>query len=222
MDQTLKQRLIGALVLLSAAVIFLPLILDGREEQEVYTDIQIPPEPLVTMDVTEPKIDVDHFENVKKKVEAEREAVKSFKTKPASQTDSLSTTQSESRVVEAASHQESPVEPQPAFEKPKVAVKKVVTAIQKESKQAQTGVDRLAEAYAVQVAAFSSKENAEKLYKKLRAKEYAAYIQKGKSGDKTLFRVFVGPELRKNRAAMIADALHKEFKLKGMVVRYAP
>ena len=199
MDQTLKQRLVGALVLLSAAVIFLPLIFDGREKQEVYSDLQIPDEPVVTLDVGDPKIDVASFEKIKTKIEQDRAAI--------------APTEAELN--------------EPVAELPKVkpaaeAAKQEVAEIKQERAKPLQGVDKLAKAYTVQLAAFSSRENAEKLHKKLIEKQYEAYIQKGASGNKTLYRVFVGPQLRENRAAMVADALHKEFKLKGMVVRYAP
>lgn len=201
MDQTLKQRLVGALVLLSAAVIFLPLILDGRDNEESYSDIQIPDEPVVKLDVSEPTLDVSHFEEVKEKVEAERAA--------------LAPTEEElDEVVEEVP------QPKPA----KQAVKETVAKIKQESakKPKPQGVERLSDAFTIQLAAFSSKENANKLHKKLIDKQYKAYVQKGTSKGKTLYRVFVGPEIRENRAVIIANALEKEFKLKGMVVRYAP
>jgi DedD protein len=48
MDQNIKNRLVGVIVIFALAVIFLPMILDGsgvpREQQEIV----IPPQPLVT------------------------------------------------------------------------------------------------------------------------------------------------------------------------------
>lgn len=199
MDEHLKQRLVGALVLLSAAVIFLPLIFDGRDEQDTYSDVHIPEEPVVTLDVSKPEIDTGYFDAVKQKVEEQR--------------------------AEIAPSEESLNQPVTTVAEPKpaeVAVKEDFEGIRKSTETPSTGTDRLAENYTVQLAAFSSMENAEKLHKKLIEKDYKAYIQKGKSGSKTVYRVFVGPQLRKNRAELIAEALHKEFQLKGMVVRYAP
>ena len=195
----MKQRLVGALVLLSAAVIFLPLIFDGRESRDTYTDIQIPEEPVVTLDVSEPEIDTAHFEAVQQQVKQERAAIA-----PAEET------------------LNQPAETIPEPSEPEVAVKQDFEQIKAASGQGATGTDRLGENYTVQLAAFSSHDNAAKLHKQLIEKGYSAYIQQGRSGDKTLYRVFVGPQLRKNRAEMIADALYKEFSLKGMVVRYAP
>lgn len=44
MDSGLKQRLIGAAVLISLAVLFLPAVLDGRKNQQFESDF-IPPKP---------------------------------------------------------------------------------------------------------------------------------------------------------------------------------
>ena len=199
MDQTLKQRLIGALVLLSAAIIFLPLIFDGREKQEVYSDIQIPEEPVVTLNVGDPEIDVAKFDAIKEKVATDRAAI----APPEEQLNQV-------------------VERLPEIKPKAEAAKQDFAEIKEQATKSLPREQQLAKAFTVQLAAFSSKENAESLYKKLVERQYEAYIQKGTSGGKTLYRVFVGPQLRENRAALVADALHKEFKLKGMVVRYAP
>ena len=46
MDINLKQRLVGAVVLVSLAVIFIPMILDGRDPSVNYiTKSNIPPKP---------------------------------------------------------------------------------------------------------------------------------------------------------------------------------
>ncbi len=46
MDSTLKYRIVGATVLLSLAVIFVPMILDGSGKESITTiDMEMPPEP---------------------------------------------------------------------------------------------------------------------------------------------------------------------------------
>ncbi len=205
MDQTLKQRLVGALVLLSAAVIFVPLILDGRDTNESYTDVQIPDEPVVTLDVGEPDMNIAHFEQIKQQVEQQRAAI----------------TPTEQSLNE-------PAKVLPAAKPAKQAAEQTISNIIEQSKtQPAKGTAQLAEAYTIQLGAFSSRENAAKLHKKLIKKDYKAYIQKGSSSKgKVLYRVFVGPEIRKNKATRIANALQKELKSDGikgiMVVRYAP
>ena len=45
MDQSIKQRLIGAVILLSLAIIFLPIIFDGRNSKIDTAPYKLPPEP---------------------------------------------------------------------------------------------------------------------------------------------------------------------------------
>ena len=214
MDEHLKQRLVGALVLLSAAVIFLPLVFDGREDEESYRDVQIPEEPVVTLDVTEPAIDSQYFASVQQTVESQRE--QAAQGKPASESEVPDPSTNE------AAGSDTPAPITPAKRAEEASAREDFAAIKAASQAPVSGTDRLAENYTIQLAAFSSKENAEKLHKQLIEKSYNAYIEPSSNNGKTLYRVFVGPLLRKSRAEAIANALHKEFKLKGLVVRYAP
>ncbi len=58
MDPTLKYRIVGAAVLLSLAVIFIPMILDGSGKDTIATiDMEMPPEPtLVFSDEIEDQV----------------------------------------------------------------------------------------------------------------------------------------------------------------------
>ena len=53
MEQALKQRLIGAVVLLAIAVIFLPVLFDRKHLEPIDTRTQIPPEPQIKQVVIE-------------------------------------------------------------------------------------------------------------------------------------------------------------------------
>lgn len=56
MDDGLKQRLIGAIILLALAVIFLPVLFDREGLEPVNTVSQIPPQPeIVPVTIPEPK-----------------------------------------------------------------------------------------------------------------------------------------------------------------------
>ena len=48
MDQNIKNRLVGVVVIFALAVIFLPMILDGSGVRRDHQEIVIPPQPLVT------------------------------------------------------------------------------------------------------------------------------------------------------------------------------
>lgn len=78
----------------------------------------------------------------------------------------------------------------------------------------------LANAWSVQLGSFSQKENAEKLVKELRSKGYAAYMHQAKSGKGSISRVYVGPELKREKAEAMATKLLETLNLKGVVVKY--
>ena len=49
MDQSLKQRLVGAIVLVSLAIIFLPLVFDGQQQRINSDDYVYPDQPAMTI-----------------------------------------------------------------------------------------------------------------------------------------------------------------------------
>ncbi|MGB5133532.1 MAG: SPOR domain-containing protein [Steroidobacteraceae bacterium] len=65
-------------------------------------------------------------------------------------------------------------------------------------------------AWAVQLGAFSSRAKAEELVTKLRARGYAAFLLEYRAGGQLLHRVRVGPEQDRERAVAIADRLRKD------------
>lgn len=74
-------------------------------------------------------------------------------------------------------------------------------------------------AWVVQAGSFSSRENAEKLAGQLKAKGFSAYIE-DIAGDKPAYRVRIGPLLSKARAQQTAKSLKKSLNVEGMIVKY--
>lgn len=78
-----------------------------------------------------------------------------------------------------------------------------------------------ASAWVVQLGSFSTQENAFALRDKLRKRHYSAFVDDiPAAGKKRTYRVRVGPELLKSRADTLRDKLEKEFRLKGIVVAH--
>ncbi len=75
-------------------------------------------------------------------------------------------------------------------------------------------------AWAVQLGAFSKPENAQALVKRLQDKGYDAYLEEMASAKLT--RVLVGTKENKQQAAELLTALDKDMQLKGIVVKYNP
>lgn len=65
-------------------------------------------------------------------------------------------------------------------------------------------------AWAIQLGAFSTRENAEREVARLRKRGYAAFVLEYRGSGKVLYRVRVGPEQDRERAVAIAERLRKD------------
>jgi DedD protein len=73
-------------------------------------------------------------------------------------------------------------------------------------------------AWAVQVAAFGEKSKALALQEKLIANKISAFTEQSGKGDKAIYRVKVGPELKRENAEKLRDQIENEHDLKGSFV----
>ena len=77
--------------------------------------------------------------------------------------------------------------------------------------------------WTLQLAALSRPDSAEQLQDRLRKDGYRAYTREGVGGKgQTLYRVYVGPELRKDKLMELRRTIEQSYRLKGMVVRFRP
>lgn len=226
MDQGLKQRLVGALVLISLAVIFLPLLFDGREAMEKDAESTIPEEPVIKFTAIAPK-HAEALDSAAKRIEESRikadypetevlttEAPEPERHDVATKSEHADTDKAETAGSDTAESNREQLARQ-LVEQERVNNEAIAQSPRDEP-------TKLTNAWTVQLAAFSSEENAKRLHKRLLDAGYKSYVEKGVSTKGSLFRVFVGPEIREERAKLQRDALQKSFNLKGMVVRYAP
>jgi len=71
--------------------------------------------------------------------------------------------------------------------------------------------------WTLQIASFKSRSNASALVKKLQAANYPAYT----ITTKTLFKVYVGPEIKRTRSESLKKEIKKKFSLDGFIVKYS-
>lgn len=198
MDEQLKQRLVGAAVLVLLAVIFVPMILDRPPEPEVRIEHPtLPPRDETDFSsrivpLTEPKTPL-------LEAEPRREVV--TERKPAAAAPPVETPAAVTAAAKAPETEKKPA-PEPAPE-PKAPT----------AESAPTG-------WAIQLGSFSSADNAVALRDKLKKLGYVAFIETARVEGKEITRVFVGPELAKERAGEMVKKLQADTDLKGMVVRY--
>ena len=196
LEQGLKQRMVGALVLVALAVIFVPMLLSREDEmRRVVVDAPEMPQAPVSPEIVVEPADV---------VEPEVLPQEPIPTDP-----------------QAPQAVEAPV-PSPAQQKPAAASEPVkpasaesVVAAKPESR---LDVNSLPISWSVQLASLSSRPGAENLQKTLRSQGYNAYIRTFDG----MNRVFVGPLIERAEAERLRDQLNRQHKLNGFVVRFQP
>ena len=94
-----------------------------------------------------------------------------------------------------------------------------------ESAVADAGVDDKGhlKAWTLQLAAFGDKNNARKLVQKLKSEGYNAYQKQFiNSRGKSLYRVYIGPEVSPDELQQLRQVILKSMGLEGIIVRFVP
>lgn len=195
MDRALKERIIGAVILVVIAVSVVPVFLDGPPtEGEVTSERVLLPgqdgqqSKTVVLDRerTEPiPVANESQSSTRPVVDEEEVEPESVAPVPAEQT---------SAAVEEPPHPELKIEPENSS--PAVVVPSSATA-------SSTGM------WAVQLGSFSSKENAENLAASLRKQGYAAFLSQLQTNSGNLHRVRIGPQKDRESAEAMAARLLK-------------
>ena len=205
MNDILKQRLVGALILVALGVVFWPIIFVEPGSQPAAEQTRMPPRPQVDTTPIEPP---DQVGLRPARVVTSRAEVVEFDVplpdpappfEPAAET------------LAATAESEPPVSKPPVSPTREVAPEKLAMDSQ--------GVPI---AWILQVVSVSSADKAEQLRQQLVAKDRKAYTRKISSNGKTLYRVYVGPKFERARLESLKKQVDKEFGVNSMVVRYIP
>ncbi|WCM49764.1 SPOR domain-containing protein [Pseudomonas sp. WJP1] len=216
LDKAYKQRMVGALVLVALAVIFLPMLFSRQDEQRQVT-VQAPAAPQAP---AMPQVQVEPV------VVPEPQALPQ---EPVPSDEEIA--QQEAPVAPVApaapAPAAKPVTPPPApapvpalAAKPATPPSQPITAASGKPDTSQSRVDAngLSVSWSVQLASLANRESAEKLQKTLRSQGYNAYIRTADGKN----RVFVGPLIERAEADRLRDLLNRQQNLKGFVVRFQP
>jgi len=205
-DRALKERIIGAVVLVFVAVLVVPIFLDGPpdEQETISTSVTLPGQSGEDRQQQTIVLNRDRSEPVP--------ATRAEST-PAAATPTVAATQSlpdpEVEPVDEAQVVETTV-PQPEPEVPPANDPVEETTVQTATTSA-TGM------WAVQLGSFSNQQNAEKLAASLRDQGYAAFLSQLERSGTALHRVRIGPQKDRAGAEQIAAQLAKTGH-KGQVV----
>ena len=231
MEQRLKQRLVGAIVLVSLAVVFVPLLFDSpRELDEGYSATPIdgiPERPQVeadapariTLEVPQtPRLDAA-VEREHGRQEAGTAAADRGASSDAPASSSASSDASDASAAAPAATGPSASARPSASSSAGAAPAAAAPDDASGSKQAATDASAAASGgWLVQLGSFRESENARALRKSLEARGYTAFVEAGPSAQGEVFRVFVGPMPRREQAEDSAAKLRSEMALKGIVV----
>ena len=210
LDKGMKQRMVGALVLVALAVIFLPMLFT-REDEMRQVRVEAPQAPAMPS-LPEVKVDPVTVPQPQEVPEAPQSApvVVDESTAPAS-TPSQPITASPQTQAQAQ-----PAKPQAAAPAAKVETKPAATPAQ--AAPSKIDVNGLPVSWSIQLASLSNRAGAEKLQQTLRSQGYNAYIRSAGG----MNRVYVGPLIERAEAERVRDAVQRQNSLKGFVVRFQP
>ena len=201
MEQKLKQRLVGALVLASLAVIFIPIILEGPEDKWTprESDIPVPPRPKFKASI-EPSGEIAPVPDrpIRSVVMDDEETV-------------VDETVAEKPPLETGTESEAI---------PEKSAEPSVSEAESDIKMPETPAQGLG-AWVIQVGSFNQSDNARKLRDRLRSAGYDTFIERVETPKGVVFRVRVGPFLERNRAESLRDTINKQQNLKGIVTSHS-
>jgi DedD protein len=216
LDSAYKQRMVGALVLVALAVIFLPMLFSRQDEQrQVVVEAPAAPQaPAV------PQVQVEPVVVPEPQALPEEEPVPSEEDLATQQAPSMPVQPSVPVVKPApapapATAAAKPAAPAPA---PKPVAPQPAAPGKPDVGQSRIDANGLSISWSIQVASLGNRDGADALQKKLRAQGYNAYIRSADGKN----RVFVGPLIERAEADRLRDLLDRQQGLKGFVTRFQP
>ncbi len=210
LDKAYKQRMVGALVLVALAVIFLPMLFSRQDEQrQVTVEAPVaPPAPAVPQVQLEPVAVPEPQTLPQEPVPSDDEIAEQVEP---------SAPIAPAPVVPAQIAK--PATPPPVSKPIPAPAQPIASATTKpDTTQSRVDANGLSVSWSVQLASLSSRASAESLQKTLRSQGYNAYIRSADGKN----RVFVGPLIERAEADRLRDLLSRQQNLKGFVVRFQP
>ena len=216
MDFVLKQRLVGAVVLVALGVIFIPMLLEGPDDTLVPELDELPelvdPAPsrpldaFPTMDTLPASPDTSVLA-----ADAAPDSEPRPEPEPLPEPEAAPEPEAEPEVQAAPGAAQSRAQPSPAAEP---APPEPPPAPAAEPAAGPLG------SWVVQVGSFSNESNAVGLRDKLRQGGFTTQVEKVRVSGKTHYRVRVGPFLERDEAEQKRNQLADKFKLSGRVLSY--
>lgn len=216
LDKAYKQRMVGALVLVALAVIFLPMLFSRQDEQRqvIVQAPSAPQAPSMPQVQVEPVVVPEPQALPQEPVPSDDELA----DEPAPSTPIAPAAPAAPAPAPAPASVAKPVAPPAPVAKPAPTQPIAAAPAKPDTTQSRVDANGLSVSWSVQLASLSSRASAESLQKTLRSQGYNAYIRTADGKN----RVFVGPLIERAEADRLRDLLGRQQNLKGFVVRFQP
>lgn len=200
MNETLKQRLVGALILVALGVVFWPIIFVQPAQQSQAQIESIPPRPAVFAESL-PAPDSD--------------GLRGSPSIAAAQTpDPVQPVQDDVELPEEAAVDLGVVEPR--------RPKNDAIVPREVPKPLAIDDDGVPLAFILQVVTVSERSKADDIRQELQRLGHKAYIKKVVRNGATLHRVYIGPKFEREKLEKLQSRIDKTFGVNSIVVRYLP
>lgn len=190
----LKQRLVGAAVLVALAVIVVPIVLNFGHEREWWgqrSSVPEPPQGFVTR-----VLPLEQWGRQAESDLANGAAVLDRPAQPPATKDAPPAAASSPKTAAPPSAAVSPAPSAPIPSAPAAA-----------------------DEWVIQLASFSSKKNADDLAAFLVQRGFRAFVEQGGQGGDKVYRVRIGPEKERERADALRERVERETQLRAIVLR---
>ena len=203
MDNLVKQRLVGALILVALGVVFWPIIFVARDGDTRELRVAVPEAPPVDLS----PLPVPDSAALRRAPQAQAQA-QGAEQGPAPE------------LFDSDPHAPEPLPALPARADtpPPVSLEPARETLQAPAIDA----DGLPIAYALQVATIAQRERAETLRDELLKAGYKGYLQRLRRDDRTLYRVLVGPRYQRDDLAPVKEAVDRTWRVESLIIRYLP
>lgn len=219
MTSALQNRLVGTIIVVAIAVIFLPDLLDGKKQATQNTFVALPPKPTIQKVEVPNAIDLDKIKAIAtRKVEVVSEHALDD---PLIEIEQGKT----SKPVDAKT-QDSNIEVQTKNESEPTITSATDKAIELGSLEKDTIVEESSKAseisagWVVQLGSFRHKKNVNDLLNVLEKAGYRAFSRPVTTSSGVLTKVFVGPDLQKSKLEESLSHLKEVTKLQGRVTPF--
>lgn len=200
MDNLVKQRLVGALILVALAVVFWPIIFVPGADKADDLRVVVPQAPPVDLTPL-PEPDSLGLRSGKKAL-----------------AQNLETQDVEFPDEELSSDVEPAPLPASDVTMPLASLDDAREALESPAMDE----DGLPIAYSLQVATMGDKARAESLRDELVSAGYKGYVKRMRRDDRVLYRVLVGPRYSRDELLPVKNAVDKTWRVDSLIIRYLP